>query len=139
MLIVWSEIVLLCRTNHIFCGQKVWYLKVSSGEECSDSLALNGHYASYKRSGNSIVCIFTRLYAGHPRNRGLISGRGQTFISYSQLPDRLWGPPNLRFNGYGSYSGWRVKLTAPLHLLLKLRMSGALSPHPYMTSWRAEG
>jgi hypothetical protein len=35
--------------------------------------------------------------------RGLIADRGKRFISSPQRPDRLWGEPNLLYNGYWEF------------------------------------
>jgi hypothetical protein len=56
---------------------------------------------------------------------GSSPGKGWEFFSSPPLPDRLWGPPSLLFNGYkgplpwGS-SGWGVKLTPHLHIYISL-------------------
>ena len=56
-----------------------------------------------------------------------------TFPS-SKRPYRLWDPPNLLIGGY-----WGVNVTTPLHLMPRLRMSGAIPPLPYRPSWRGQG
>jgi hypothetical protein len=50
-------------------------------------------------------------------------------------------PPSLLSSGYGGllpwgYSGWGVKLTTHLHLVLRSRMSGAIPPLPNSPSRR---
>jgi hypothetical protein len=44
-----------------------------------------------------------------------------------QCPDQLWGPPSLLSDGYqrqfpGGLSGWGMKVTTDLNLVLKSRM-----------------
>jgi len=43
---------------------------------------------------------------------------------------RLWGPPSLLFNKYCAvtwkHSGWGMKLTTHLHLVPRLRITGAI-------------
>ena len=60
---------------------------------------------------------------------------GQNISSSRKFPDRLWVPPNLLYNGYrliitSCQSGRGVQLATYLHLVARLRMSGAtpLSP-----------
>ena len=58
-----------------------------------------------------------------------------TFFSSPKRPDRLWHSPSLLFNRYLVFSreknGRGMKLTTHLHLVPRLRMSGAtpLLPH----------
>jgi hypothetical protein len=33
-------------------------------------------------------------------NQGSIPGKGKIFVSVSERPDRVWGPPSLLSNGY---------------------------------------
>jgi hypothetical protein len=42
----------------------------------------------------------TKLWAGQPRNKGSILGKGKRFFSSLKRSDRLWGPPFLLFNWY---------------------------------------
>lgn len=60
-------------------------------------------------------------------------------------PDWLWGPSSSLFSEYQGifpwvggckYQGWQ--LTSHLHIVLKLRMSGAVPPL-YMISWHVQG
>jgi len=56
-------------------------------------------------------------------------GGGNRFIPFQKRPDPPWGSPTLLFKGqHGlfprSYGGESVNLTAHLHLLSRLRMSG---------------
>jgi hypothetical protein len=59
---------------------------------------------------------------------------------WNQRPDRLWVPPNLLSNGYRVFPWWYssrgIKLTTHLHLLLRLRMHGAIPPLPCTYLWR---
>ena len=51
------------------------------------------------------------------------------FLSSAKRPHRLWGPPSLLFSGYGHscrVKVARVWLTIRHHLVLRLRMSGAI-------------
>jgi hypothetical protein len=67
---------------------------------------------------NSSVDIATRLWAGQPRSRGSIPGRGKRFSSSPTGPDQFWGPPSLLYNQSGS----DVELTIYLHVVTRLRM-----------------
>ena len=49
-------------------------------------------------------------------------------------PYRLWNPPTLPFGGYRD-----VNVTTSLHLMPRLRMSGATPLLPYRPSWRGQG
>jgi hypothetical protein len=67
-------------------------------------------------------------------DRGSIPGRGNDEIS-SPHSNRLWGPLSLLSNVYRvllplGQSGRGVKFTTHLHLVLKLRMRGAIPPLP---------
>jgi hypothetical protein len=48
----------------------------------------------------SVVDIVATPRAGHPRNCGLIPGRGHGFFSSPNSLNRPWGPPSLLFSGY---------------------------------------
>jgi len=58
------------------------------------------------------------------------SKQGQVIFFRLNNAHRLWGSPSLIFNGYrgggGGGSGRGVKFSTHLHLVPKLRMSGAL-------------
>jgi hypothetical protein len=73
---------------------------------------------SRSRSRDSSVGIAT-VY-GMDR-RGSIPGKGKRVFSYTQLWDRLWGPPSLLYSGYWGISlgqgGWGVKLTTHFHVV----------------------
>jgi len=62
--------------------------------------------------------------------RGLNPGTDKWLFSAPKLPDRVWGPPSLLFNGYRrSFLGVNSRganLTTYLHLVPKLRMNGAI-------------
>jgi hypothetical protein len=51
--------------------------------------------------------------------------------------DRLWGPPNLLYNGYRVESGRGVKLTTHLQLVPRSRKCGSIHPFPHTPSWRS--
>jgi len=55
--------------------------------------------------GSSVIPL-TRLWAGQPRNRGLIPGRDQRFVSSPNRPGRLWDLLSLLFNDW-----WRSTRT----------------------------
>jgi len=60
------------------------------------------------------------------------SRQEQDIVLFSKSPVRLWGPPSLLFGGY---RGQGVKLTTHLHLVPRLRTSGAIilfSLHVFM-------
>jgi hypothetical protein len=74
-------------------------------------------------------------------DRGSIRARGEIFFSSPPHPDRLWGPPNLLWNGYKGlfprgFSGRGVKLTTHLHLVPRLRLHGVIPPLTFTSSWR---
>ena len=80
---------------------------------------------------DSVVGVVNRLWTGCLRNRGLTPGKGIKFFSFHKNPDLVYSPPSLFFSGYWSlflqwWSGWSVKLTTHLHLMLRLRISGAI-------------
>jgi hypothetical protein len=62
--------------------------------------------------------------------RCLNSGRGKRSFCSPKCADQLWDPPSLLFDGYEvrsySLSGWGMKLTTCVHLVLRLRMHGAV-------------
>jgi hypothetical protein len=65
-------------------------------------------------------------------------------LGSSKRPHRRFGPPFLPFSGYRRIflRGLCGRIMTPvtqLQLVPKLRMFDALSPLPYMLSWRAEG
>jgi hypothetical protein len=67
---------------------------------------------------------------------------GARFFSFSQRPDRFWGPPSLLFNGYrGALSAW-LKLpgreadhSPPSSADVK--NDGAVPPLLHMSSWHS--
>ena len=64
--------------------------------------------------------------------------QGKRYFSTPEDPEEFWGPPILFCSGYmyffpWEYSGQIVKLAAHLHLMMRLRMSGAMPP------WCSEG
>jgi hypothetical protein len=68
-------------------------------------------------------------------DRSLDSGQGTGFFSSPKLPKQLWSQPSLLFNGcrklFGQRQrGWGVKLTIHLHLVVTIRVSGAVSAPP---------
>jgi hypothetical protein len=63
------------------------------------------------------------------------------FFPSPPRPDRFWGPPSLLFNGHWGalpcvYFGRDLKLTIHLHLVPRLRISGAIPSLPQKFSWR---
>ena len=52
---------------------------------------------------DGVVSIATGLWAGQPKNYGLIPGRGKRYLSSTKCPDRIWGPASLLLNGYREY------------------------------------
>ena len=68
-------------------------------------------------------------------NLGFNSWQMQETSSSPKHPWQLWSPPNLLFNGYSwlfrEKSGWRMKLTSYLHLMLMLRISRASPLLPF--------
>jgi hypothetical protein len=64
--------------------------------------------------------------------------RQETFFSFLQCADWLWGPHSLLVQWVPAVKR-TVKLTTQLHLVPKLSMSGAIPPVPNMSSWNAQG
>jgi hypothetical protein len=63
--------------------------------------------------------------------------RAKRFFSSSQRPDWLWCPPSLLSSGYPRMfsrgeSGWAVKLTTHLQLVLRSRIRGSIHPFPHL-------
>ena len=63
----------------------------------------------------------------------------EEIFSSPKSPDRLWGPPSLLLSGYRGFSGGEAAgawmLTADLHLVSGLRMSGVVHSLPlYLSS-----
>lgn len=53
------------------------------------------------------VRVDARLWAGSLKSRVSIPGRDKIFMSPPDYQDRLWGPSNLLFIGYGDiFSPW---------------------------------
>jgi len=67
----------------------------------------------------------------------------QKLISSPKCRNWLWDERSHLFNGTGilsrRYSGRDVRLTTHLHLVLRLRMSGAMPLLPCMPSWLRKG
>ena len=65
--------------------------------------------------------------------RSLISGKGKTFASYPQLPDRLWGPSSFLFNDHGGSfpSGRDVKLITAFLLVPRLITCWVMPLRPF--------
>lgn len=55
----------------------------------------------------NLIGVATRLKVERPRNRDLISGRGNVFFLYPKLCNRLWGPPSNLFNVYRCKTAWK--------------------------------
>jgi hypothetical protein len=93
-------------------------------------------------SVDSVVGVVTSLRAGVPKDRSLIpsSGKGILLSSNSSRP-AVW-LTSLLLNGAGRFilcewSCWCHKLTTYLYQVLRLRMSGAVTPLSHMPSCRA--
>ena len=72
---------------------------------------------------------------GHPRNRVLLPGRGKKFISSPNYLDRLWAHPACHSTAIGmSFPGLKLSdcEVDRYHLILRLRMSVAVPPVPYI-------
>jgi hypothetical protein len=57
------------------------------------------------------------------------SRQGQEIFLFSKTSD-LWGPPSHLFSGFRAFVGRGMKLTTDLHLVPRLRMSGAVTLLP---------
>jgi len=87
------------------------------------------YHSSPTRSRCSVICIVTRLRAGHSGVR--IPAGVRWFISSPKPPDRAWDPPSFIFKGYRKLCpqvsrGRCMKLTTHFYLVSRLRTSGAL-------------
>ena len=61
------------------------------------------------------------------------SWQGSEFFIFPEYPFFLWGPPSLLFGGYqGSFhmADWDMKPSTHVHLVPRLRMSGAVPLFP---------
>jgi len=66
------------------------------------------------------------------------------FLSSQKCPDRLRGPPSLQFSGYRRLFPWWQddrgrKLATYLCPVLRLRITGAIHPHPLIPVRCAQG
>jgi hypothetical protein len=73
------------------------------------------------------------------RESGFDSQQRQRFFSSPQCPDQLWDSFSLPSNGYlglypWGYNSQDMKMTTHLHLVLILRMCGAISSLLQMSS-----
>jgi len=77
----------------------------------------------------------------NPQRSDSIPNRGRKGISFSPPhPDRHWSPLSLLYNVCRRLFPWGqsdrgVNLTSYLHSVPSLRMRGAISPFPNMSSW----
>lgn len=89
----------------------------------------------FNNTRDSKVGIATGIWVGGPRNRGSIPGHGHETLSKST--DRSWIPTSLLPNMYWRSSDCPLRITTHLHLVLRSRMSGSISPLPQVLSWHA--
>ena len=88
-----------------------------------------------------LVSVVMRLLARCLRNCGLISHGDRSFLSSTKHPHWLWGPSSLLFSGFqgltakGSKVARDINLSAVLHLVLRLRIHGAVPPFAHMPLW----
>jgi hypothetical protein len=94
---------------------------------------------------DSSVAIVARVWAGRPRNPGLIHERSKMFISSPNHPNRLLASPSFLIGGDRwsfprKQSGRGVKLTTHCYLNAGINyLSGDITTVPLMPSWRAQG
>lgn len=63
----------------------------------------------------------------------------ERLISYAKRPDRIWGLSQPHFQWIPCDLSLGVRLISHLHLVLRLRISGALLSFPHTPLWRAQG
>jgi hypothetical protein len=86
----------------------------------------------------SLVGVVSKLQAGQPTNRDFIPCKARDFSS-TQTPRRGLKPTVILFGEYCGWSGRGREAHRSRHIERKLTKSGAISPYPYMPSWRTEG
>jgi len=88
------------------------------------------------------VGIVATLWAGWPRNRGSILGRGLRFVSFPKGLDQFWYPNQTRVKWALNFlpsaqSVWILKVATSLYIVRGLRMSCYSSTPPYaFMAWR---
>jgi len=85
-------------------------------------------YRNHRSRGSSVSTV-TRLQLGH---RGSNFDSGSKSYSSPKRPHRPWGPPSLLFSG-SRRSVQGGKTVSHLHLVVRLRLSGAIRLLPYMS------
>jgi len=96
---------------------------------------------SKRWSGDSVIGILMRSWAGQPRGCVSVYGNGSVLFSSPELPDRPWIPSYLLLNRYRLFfAGKRpeLKLITRLRLMSKLT-TRASSPLPHMSSFLSQG
>jgi hypothetical protein len=102
----------------------------------------------YGRSGTilnwgSLGIVVTLLWAGQPRNRGVVVASGKKSFFFSKVFRPALGPnPPSCSAGTGDFVpvGKVVGVqSSPLRLLPRSKINGAIRPHPCMLSWHGHG
>jgi len=94
-------------------------------------------------SQDNTVGILTRQWVGQLRNHDASSSIGkrifllQSINSCSRDGSTSYSVSN-RESSYRNTSGQNMKQTTHSHLVLTLRMYGAIAPHPHMPLWHAQ-
>ena len=97
----------------------------------------------YTGWGN-LIRTMASLQSGECRKSGLVSDRSHKFLFFPERTDLLRGPSCCLLNGYRGHlpcraSGRGVKITHDNHWVFSIRMNGAKSSLPHMSSWNAKG
>jgi len=89
----------------------------------------------WKRTRHSLIDSAIRLWFGNLRKGG--STPGKEMLLFSKVSRSVLGhknPPARWTSGL-----LPQVLITPIHLVPKLRINGAIPPHPHMSSWRVAG
>lgn len=130
--------------THIRLPTPIASLKRHQLQQIKFTLGLKAYSGAWK---NLSVVVF-RLRKGRPRNLdAILQYRKVNFVA-CRSPDFLWSPPNHHIQrlpadnstmGVKDKADMGVKLIIHSHIVLRLGMSGVLTPLPHMPSWPPQG